>query len=175
MIPEAVGRLRWDFFQTDLCWERGGFTLIYCFLGEKISVMTGNCICYSAVYLQVWQLYVIYTLPFSVWSCLWLTKIFTWCDVFSRRRCNIFSYSSDLSDAQKKFSDTLQKFEFNCIEGEQTEDEKVIGIVTLTSTSECTHLLLDEESVQNNYIQKCCSNVSEVMGKIYHIANLPLN
>ena len=34
----------------------------------------------------------------------------------------------DLSDAQKKFSDTLQKFEFNCIEGEQTEDEKVIGV-----------------------------------------------
>ncbi len=32
----------------------------------------------------------------------------------------------DLSDAQKKFSETLQKFEFNCSEGEQTEDEKVI-------------------------------------------------
>ena len=38
-----------------------------------------------------------------------------------------FITSSDLSEAQKKFSDTLQRFEFNCIEGEQTEDEKVIG------------------------------------------------
>ena len=73
-------------------------------------------------------------------------------------------YSSDLSDAQKKFSDTLQKFEFNCIEGEQTEDEKVIGIVTLLNFSMCTFIT----GWNKRRTLKCEWN----LGKIYHNANI---
>ena len=41
-----------------------------------------------------------------------------------------FIYFTDLSNAQRRLSQTLTNFKFECIGSQQTEDEMVIGTVS---------------------------------------------